>query len=91
VIHTLTAGDTIFVPPKTIHAFGAAPDSPASLFTVLTPGTQRFEYFRLLDRIARGDADRAELVAAQDRYDNYFVESSVWAEHRGAASQRAHK
>jgi mannose-6-phosphate isomerase-like protein (cupin superfamily) len=90
VIHTLTVGDTIFIPPNTIHAFGAAPGRPVRLFTVLTPGTQRFEYFRLLDRIARGDADRAELIAAQDRYDNYFVESAVWAEHRGSAGQRAY-
>ena len=87
-IHTLSSGDTVFVPPNIVHAFGAAPDSPARLFTVLAPGTQRFEYFRLLDRIARGEADLEELIGAQERYDNYFAESPVWAARRGAAAGR---
>ncbi|MGL6233882.1 MAG: cupin domain-containing protein [Segniliparus sp.] len=87
-IHTLSEGDTAFVPPNTVHAFAAAPDSPAHLFTVLAPGTQRFDYFRLLDRIARGEAAPDQLVAAQERYDNHFVESPVWAGHRGEAAQR---
>ncbi|ADG97933.1 Cupin 2 conserved barrel domain protein [Segniliparus rotundus DSM 44985] len=82
---TVAEGDTFFVPPRTIHAFGAAPDSSARLFSVLTPGTQRFEYFRLLDAVERGEADRSALAESQEQYDNYFVKSLVWEQHRAVA------
>jgi quercetin dioxygenase-like cupin family protein len=85
-VHIMSEGDTFFIPPRTVHAFGAAPENPARLFIVLTPGTQRFEYFRLLDALARGDADRSALAEAQEQYDNYFVKSPVWEHHRANAS-----
>lgn len=47
------------------------------LFT-FTPGMGRFDYLRLLGRVARGEADPAETAASSERYDNPCVDSPVW-------------
>ncbi|WP_436838083.1 cupin domain-containing protein [Nocardia amamiensis] len=83
-IVTVAAGGSIVVPKFMPHAFGAAPDSTARILIVLTPGVQRFEYFRLLERIAAGESTMAELAAAQDEFDNHFVDAPAWwAERNG--------
>lgn len=85
-IEILEQGDTLLVPRRTPHAFGATDDSDASIFTVLSPGVQRFDYFRLLDRIVHGHANISELQAAQETYDNHFIDSVVWARGRGLSA-----
>ena len=45
---------------------------------MITPGVERFGYFRLLARLLQGQATPDELLAAQDRYDNYFLDSPEW-------------
>lgn len=85
-IQILEAGDTLLVPRLMPHAFAATPDSDARVFTVLSPGVQRFDYFRLLDRIVNGQDDIDELKAAPEIYDNHFVESPVWDKGRGLSS-----
>ncbi|AXB41116.1 cupin domain-containing protein [Amycolatopsis albispora] len=71
--HTrVTRGDVVVVPPGLPHAFGAAPGHAADLLAVLTPGVDRFGYFRHLGRIQRGEADFASLHA--ERYDVHFAE-----------------
>lgn len=45
---TMSAGGLVVVPPRMPHAFGAAPGSTADLIAVLTPGIERFGYFRAL-------------------------------------------
>ncbi|WP_330234413.1 cupin domain-containing protein [Nocardia sp. NBC_00508] len=83
-IVTVGAGGSIVVPKFMPHAFGAAPDNTARILIALTPGVQRFEYFRLLERIAAGESTMAELAAAQDEFDNHFVDAPVWwAERNG--------
>jgi hypothetical protein len=42
------------------------------------PGIKRFDYFRHLIRVRRGEATRESLFAEQDRYDTHFVTSPVW-------------
>lgn len=79
---TAEQGDLIVVPPGTAHAFGAAPGRDADLLIVITPGVQRFEYFRLLDRLGRGEATLDELLASQDLYDNHFLDSPTWRQTR---------
>lgn len=69
---TVTAGGLICVPPGVPHSFGAAPDSPADLIAVLTPGIDRFDYFRALGRIQRGEESFDSLLPAQDLYDVHF-------------------
>jgi quercetin dioxygenase-like cupin family protein len=82
-VTTLHAGDLAVVSPNMAHAFAAAPGASADLLIVITPGVERFEYFRLLARIAAGQPSMDDLLAAQDRYDNYFLDSQVWQAARG--------
>ncbi|WP_160312140.1 cupin domain-containing protein [Micrococcus luteus] len=74
------AGSLVVIHPNTAHAFAAA-DEPAAALIVLTPGVERFGYFRLLAAVAAGLAAPEELREAQDRFDNHFVSSPVWDEH----------
>ena len=75
---TMQQGDLAVVPPHMPHAFAAPADSGADLLIVITPGIERFGYFRLLARLLQGQATPDELLAAQDRYDNYFLDSPEW-------------
>lgn len=77
-IVTLTAGDVVLVPPLTPHAFGAAAGSEAEALFVFTPGLGRFDYYRLLDRVHRGQAEPQEIGESQERFDNHYVESPDW-------------
>ncbi len=81
---TTRAGDMLFVPPHTTHAFGATENSGADVLIVFTPGVERFEYFRMIDRIRRGEGSPEEILATQDRYDNHFVDSATWRAARTA-------
>lgn len=81
-IMTVGAGGVVVVPKFTVHAFGAAPDSAAKLLIVLTPGVERFEYFRLLAKIESGLATVQDLMDSQDLYDNHFVASEAWQAER---------
>ncbi|MFC4912235.1 cupin domain-containing protein [Actinomadura gamaensis] len=77
-ILTAEEGDTVVVPPRTAHAFGALPGRDADLLIIITPGVRRFEYFRLLDRLGRGEDVLQELIDSQDLYDNHFLDSPAW-------------
>ena len=83
-IVTTKAGDMLFVPPHTTHAFGATENSGADVLIVFTPGVERFEYFRMIDRIRRGEGSPQEILATQDRFDNHFVDSATWRAARAA-------
>jgi mannose-6-phosphate isomerase-like protein (cupin superfamily) len=83
-IVTIGAGGALVVPRFMPHAFGAAPGSPARILIALTPGLERFGYFRVLDRVLSGQAEYAELEAAQDTYDNHFVDAPHWWAERQA-------
>jgi quercetin dioxygenase-like cupin family protein len=71
-------GDVIVVPPQLPHAFAAPPGCDADLLIVLAPGIERFDYFRLLERLGRGEATIDDLLASQDRFDNHFLDSPAW-------------
>ncbi|WP_066370977.1 cupin domain-containing protein [Herbidospora mongoliensis] len=79
------AGGTVVVPPHAVHAFAAAPGSGADALIVITPGVERFAYFRLLERVRDGRADPQDLLAVQDRFDTHFVDSTPWRRTRSAA------
>lgn len=67
-------GGLVLVPPGMPHAFGAAPGTPAEVLAVLSPGVERFGYFRALGRIQHGLEPFESLLPAQDRYDVRFVD-----------------
>ncbi|WP_431775204.1 cupin domain-containing protein [Streptomyces cucumeris] len=75
---TAGKGDLVVVPPRMPHAFAAVPGSDADLLIVITPGVERFEYFRHLQRVALGELSRESLLEVQERYDNHFLTSAVW-------------
>ncbi|MEU6771921.1 cupin domain-containing protein [Streptomyces sp. NPDC046759] len=75
---TAGPGDLVVVPPGKPHAFAAVPGADADLLIVITPGVERFEYFRHLQRIRLGEATRDSILEAQDLYDNHFLRSEAW-------------
>lgn len=75
---TAGPGDLVVVPPGKPHAFAAVPGADADLLIVITPGVERFEYFRHLQRIALGEATPESLLEVQELYDNHFLRSEVW-------------
>ncbi|MGW3148634.1 cupin domain-containing protein [Streptomyces sp. NPDC001177] len=79
---TAGPGDLVVVPPGRPHAFAAVPGCDADLLIVITPGVERFEYFRHLRRIALGEATPQSLLGVQDLYDNHFLRSPAWDAHR---------
>ncbi|MDL4772817.1 MULTISPECIES: cupin domain-containing protein [Thermomonosporaceae] len=79
---TAEQGDLVIVPPGLAHAFAAAPGEDADLLIVITPGVERFEYFRHLERIAYGKVPPESLLEVQELYDTYFRSSTAWDDAR---------
>ncbi len=77
-ITVLDAGDSLVVPPRTPHAFAAAPGCEADVLFVFTPGMARFDYLRLLGRVMRGEASPQEIKDSSERFDNHYVDSPAW-------------
>ena len=82
-IVTAERGDLVVVPPGLAHAFAAAPGHNADILIIITPGVDRFEYFRHLERIAYGKVPPESLLEVQELYDTYFLNSPVWNTARG--------
>ena len=87
-IVAIQAGDFLLVPPNTTHAWGTPDDDGADILIIKAPGTNRFDYFRLVDRIRKGEAAVREVLAAQERFDNHFVDSAIWREARAGQAGR---
>ncbi|MFF5208004.1 cupin domain-containing protein [Streptosporangium sp. NPDC000396] len=81
-IVTAERGDLVIVPPGLAHAFAAAPGENADILIVITPGVERFEYFRHLERIAYGKVPPESLLEVQELYDTYFRTSTTWNDTR---------
>ncbi|MEV0639222.1 cupin domain-containing protein [Streptomyces sp. NPDC050619] len=77
-VHTLEEGDFFLVPPRVPHAFAPAPGRDADALVLFTPGLPRFDYYRLLERVAQGVATVQEIRDSSERYDNHYVDSPVW-------------
>ncbi|GGJ47259.1 cupin domain-containing protein [Streptomyces brasiliensis] len=75
---TAGKGDLVIVPPGKLHAFAAVPGATADILIVITPGVERFEYFRHLQRLRLGEATLESLLSVQELYDNHYLPSEVW-------------
>ncbi|MFD8690524.1 cupin domain-containing protein [Streptomyces sp. NPDC059651] len=75
---TAGRGDLVVVPPNVPHAFAAAPGESADILIVITPGVERFAYFRHLESIAYGRVSPESLLDVQELYDTYFRQSEAW-------------
>lgn len=74
----LGQGDFLTVPPTVPHAFAPAPGSEAEMLVVFTPGMDRFDYYRLLERVYRGEASVQEIRDSSEHFDNHYFDSPVW-------------
>lgn len=74
----LAQGDFLTVPPTVPHAFAPAPGSTAEMLVVFTPGLHRFDYYRLLERVYRGEATVQDIRDSSEQYDNHYFDSPVW-------------
>ena len=68
------AGDFLYVPPRSIHAFRNDSGAPVSMLILFAPAPPREAYFReLAERLASGrtytDAERAEFMARYDQFE----------------------
>lgn len=77
-IVTLGQGDFLTVPPTVPHAFAPAPDTEAEMLVVFTPGMDRFDYYRLLERVYQGEATVQDIRDSSEQFDNHYFESPVW-------------
>ncbi|MDT9688842.1 cupin domain-containing protein [Streptomyces sp. P9(2023)] len=77
-ILTLGKGDFLTVPPTVPHAFAPAPDSEAEMLIVFTPGMDRFDYYRLLERVYRGEASVQDIRDSSQQFDNHYYDSPLW-------------
>ena len=80
---TARQGDLVAIPPNMAHAFATPSGQRADFLIILAPGLERFGYFRLVERLSRGEATLEELLASQDLYDNHFLDSPAWRTARG--------
>ncbi|MBF6424947.1 cupin domain-containing protein [Nocardia cyriacigeorgica] len=76
----LSRGDFLTIPAGVPHAFAPEVDSDAELFVTFTPGPDRFDYYRLLERVYRGEATVQDIRDSSERFDNHYYESVVWRE-----------
>ncbi|MFC4016926.1 cupin domain-containing protein [Micromonospora sp. GCM10011542] len=77
-ILTLHPGDLLVVPPHLPHAFAPASGEEADVLVTFTPGIARFDYYRLLERVYKGDADPREIGASSEQFDNHYFDSPTW-------------
>lgn len=70
VVHA-AGGDLVVVPPGVDHAFGAAAGCDGELLVLVTPGIERFPFFRAVHEIVTGTADRSILAGSEELYDNH--------------------
>lgn len=69
----LEKGGYAVIPAGVVHSFAAGADAVADVFVTLAPGTDRFDYFRRLPSILRGEVGAEELAQMHERYDVHFV------------------
>jgi len=81
----LEAGDFVSIPAGLPHAFAAAAGHDADVLAVFTPAADRFDYYRLLERVTAGEADPKEIPASGEHYDNHYVAGEAWHAARAKA------
>jgi uncharacterized cupin superfamily protein len=84
---TAGAGDLLVVPPGLAHAFGAHRGTAADALVVITPGVERFDYFRYVVARRVGAEPPEVLAGLQDRFDTHFVDSAAWPAARAAGAR----
>ncbi|GAA3193447.1 hypothetical protein [Actinocorallia longicatena] len=78
-------------PPDQPPSTPSSARTPATsyLLSVLTPGVDRFGYFRALGLIQAGEIPFAALLPEQGRFDVHFLGPAAWQRARAAAPRSA--
>ncbi len=76
---TATSGDLVVVPPEHAHAFAASEGCRADVLVMITPGIDRFPFFRAMADAVHSGADRSSMVPSPHEYDTHAVESKEWS------------
>jgi mannose-6-phosphate isomerase-like protein (cupin superfamily) len=80
---TARKGDLAVVAPNAMHAFAnASASEKLDLLIIFGPAIERFDYFRLLRDVVAGKKKPEEILASQERFDNWFSDSAPWTAHR---------
>ncbi|MFN2560760.1 MAG: cupin domain-containing protein [Jatrophihabitans sp.] len=86
---TATTGDLVVVPPGSPHAFAASAGQNGELLVVITPGIDRFDFFRSVHSVLTGATSPSSLKGVGERFDNYPAAAPGWdALRRGSAHER---
>jgi quercetin dioxygenase-like cupin family protein len=75
----LLPGDFAAVPPEVVHAFGSGANAPADVLILVTPGVERFPFFRDLMAVRDGRQPAPDLAGTGERYDQAADDSEAWA------------
>ena len=75
-------GDFAAVPPGVAHAFAATSGRDAEVLVAITPGIDRFDFFRRVARVLAGREPAGALFTDQSQYDTYPDDSRVWQQAR---------
>ncbi|MCW2800336.1 MAG: Cupin domain protein [Aeromicrobium sp.] len=73
----LIEGDLVVVPAGVDHAFGATADADGDLLVAVTPGAERFDFFRAVHAVITGKADPSVLAGSEEEYDIHPASSTA--------------
>jgi mannose-6-phosphate isomerase-like protein (cupin superfamily) len=79
---TAERGDLIVVPPKVVHAYGAALDSEVDVLVLFTPGLPLFDFFRQFMEIVNSGRSPREMGPPPPEADMHADTSEVWKKAR---------
>lgn len=83
---TAQHGDLIIVPPKVVHAYGAALDSDVDVLVLFTPGLPLFDFFRNFMAMLNAGRSPREMGLPPPEADMYSDQSEVWKRARTSPS-----
>ena len=81
-------GDLIVVPPGVDHAFGATAGAAGELLIAVTPGIDRFDFFRAVHKVVTGEADPS--ILTEEQYDVHPASARATDAWRLSRSSKSH-
>lgn len=84
-----TVGDLVVVPPGSAHAFAASAGQDGELLVIITPGIDRFDFFRSMHSVLTGATAPSSLDGIGERFDTYPADAPAWDALRRSQPTRA--
>ena len=83
-------GDLVVVPAGVDHAFGATAGTDGDLLVAVTPGVERFAFFRSVHAVITGTADPSILAGSEEEYDIHPASPRAIEMWRSSRSSQPH-